>query len=48
MHLAANNGHASAVEYLLENGADMGSKKTDGGYPIHLASAEGHFKYAKY
>ena len=44
LHLAAYKGHASAVEYLLEKGADMELKDEDGNHPIHLAADEGQYK----
>ena len=45
LHKAADQGHASAVKYLLENGADMELKDEDGNQPIHLAASGGHFEY---
>ncbi|KAH9054742.1 hypothetical protein EDB87DRAFT_1580354 [Lactarius vividus] len=38
---AAQNGHPDVVRFLIESGADVGSRDDDNDTPLHLASREG-------
>lgn len=43
LHVAAHNGHLTAVEFLLERGLDVNAReKGDNTYPMHWAAAAGH------
>ena len=41
LHWAANNGHATIVEYLLTKGAEINVKDNRGRTPLHLAADNG-------
>jgi ankyrin repeat protein len=42
LHCAAFNGHEAVVALLLEKGAKLEEKDTQGYYPIHLSVSRGH------
>jgi ankyrin repeat protein len=46
LHLASKNGHKQVVCFLLERGADVSAKESDGNTPLHLASQAGHVEVA--
>jgi ankyrin repeat protein len=48
LHLAANYGHVKNVEALVENGADMNAKNTEGFTPLHEAAKEGRKPVVEY
>jgi ankyrin repeat protein len=41
LHLAAADGHETAVEFLISHGADIEAKSKEGQTPLHLAAALG-------
>ena len=47
LHLAASEGIAPIVEFLLEKGADVNVEDRWGGTPLRDALREGHKKVAK-
>jgi len=47
LHLAASHNHAGAVEYLLENGADVNAKNSVGMTPLHVAVKQGFIDVVK-
>jgi ankyrin repeat protein len=42
LHLAASEGNKAVVQQLLENGADIDTKDSDGCTALHWAGSEGH------
>ena len=46
LHEVTIYGNVDAVEYLLENGADMELRDDNENQPIHLASRTGNTEYA--
>jgi len=48
LHLAANYGHIKNVEALVENGANMNAKNTEGFTPLHEAAKEGRKPVVEY
>lgn len=44
LHLAARNGHADVVKYLLEHRAAVNTRDEGGATPLHSASRAGHLK----
>ena len=49
LHIASCQGHSEAVLWLLENGADVHSEKSDGWMynAIHYAASQGHLECVK-
>ena len=47
LHLAAEHGHHTTVETLLENGADINARNFSGQTPLHLAAKHGHHTIVK-
>lgn len=43
LHIAANNGHGTCVEILLDSGFNINIKDYDGFTALHRAAQEGHF-----
>jgi len=48
LHYAANNGHLSVVEYLVNQKTDINAKDKDGWTPLHRASRLGHLSVVEY
>jgi len=48
LHLAANYGHLKNVETLVENGANINAKNTEGFTPLHEAAKEGREPVVEY
>jgi len=48
LHLAAQNGHLSVVEYLVNQKADKNAKDNEGMTPLHRAAANGHHSVVEY
>jgi len=48
LHLAANKGHLSIVEYLVNQKADINAKNQDGNTPLHYAAANAHLSVVEY
>jgi len=49
LNLAADNGHLSVVEYLVNQTADINSKNyTSFSYNLHLAANNGHLSVVEY
>jgi len=48
LHYAAQNGHLSIVEYLVNQKADRDAKNIDGKTPLHLAANNGHLSVVEY
>src|SRR5436853_7231974 len=46
LHLAASHGHADAVGFLLESGANVNAKKSAKMTPLHLAAKRGFIDVA--
>ena len=44
LHVAANNGHASVIDVLIQNGADTETRDSNGDTPLCLAAQNGHTK----
>ena len=43
LHYAAENGHLSVVEYLVNQKADINAKEKDGKTPLGLASVDENY-----
>jgi len=48
LHLAAENGHFSVVEYLINQKADIIVKGDFDRTPLHHAAKNGHFSVVEY
>ena len=48
LHLAAENGHLSVVEYLVNQKADINAKEQNDCAPLHLAARNGHLNVVEY
>ena len=51
LHYAAENGHLSVVEYLVNHRADINaytSRWDPSGTPLHLAATNDHFRVVEY
>jgi len=48
LHLAAQEGHLSVVEYLFNQNTDINSKDKNDYTPLHLAAQEGHLSVVEY
>jgi len=48
LHWAANNGHLSVVEYLVNQKADINAKNNVDWTPIHYAARDGHLSVVEY
>jgi ankyrin repeat protein len=47
VHVAASEGNEEVVKQLLENGADVEVKDSDGWTALHRAASEGHEEVIK-
>ena len=47
LHFSAHYEHLAVVQYLVENGAHISTKNSDGETALDLAHKEGHTKIAK-
>ena len=48
LHNAANNGHLSVVEYLVNQKADINAKDEYNSTPLHSAAQNGHLSVVEY
>ena len=48
LHFAAENGHLSVVEYLVNQKADMNAKDKYNWTPLHYASQNDHLSVVEY
>ena len=48
LHHAANNGHLSVVEYLVNQKADINAKNKYEETPLHYAAEKGHLRVVEY
>jgi len=48
LHWAAQNGHLSVVDYLVNNKADINSKSEENWTPLHIAARNGYIHVVKY
>lgn len=48
MHFAAMSGRINSIAFLLDKGADINAKASDGSLPLHLAVQNAHVKAVNY
>ena len=48
LHLSAQEGHLSIVEFLIVNGATINPKNCYQQTPLHLSAKNGHLEVVKY
>ena len=48
LHWAAQNGHLSVVDYLVNNKAEINSKSEKNWTPLHISAINGYIHVVKY
>ena len=48
LYIAAQQGHLSVAQYLVEQGAQVDQATKDGATPLYIASQQGHLEIAQF